>query len=154
MPRSNVAEAAVPGLQVRFGRRYNFTAAHRLHSDVLGAERSRVIYGKCNNPAGHGHNYAVTVVVEGVPHPVTGMVINMADLDRVARTILDEFGYHHLDLEVPEFKNRPSTAEHIAATLYAKFTRQLTGHSVVVRRLEISETRNNSCCLMLAGQVE
>lgn len=140
----------VSGLKVRFGRRYSFTAAHRLHSTKLGDARSREIYGKCNNPAGHGHNYTVTVVVEGEPDSVTGMVLNMVELDRIGVEIMEHFGYRHLDIELPEFRDRPSTAEHIAETLFVRFSEALASFDgVLLRRLEISETRNNSCCLAL-----
>ena len=134
-------------LRVRFGRRYRFTAAHRLHSPAFDDERNRQVYGKCNHPSGHGHNYTVTVVVEGEPDPVTGMVLNMTDLDNVAAELLDRFAFRHLDREVEAFRNRPSTGENIAAAIWEGIASGLAGKPVLLRRVEVRETRNNACLL-------
>jgi 6-pyruvoyltetrahydropterin/6-carboxytetrahydropterin synthase len=68
-------------LKIELGRRYRFAASHRLHSDKLSAEENARVYGKCNNPYGHGHNYVVEISVSGTPDPATGMIVNLADLD-------------------------------------------------------------------------
>jgi len=61
-----------------FGRRYTLSASHRLHTDALTAEENRAVYGKCNNPHGHGHNYVVEVLVGGEVGRETGMVLNLS----------------------------------------------------------------------------
>lgn len=66
-------------------RRYRFSASHRLHSPSLSDERNREIYGKCNNPYGHGHNYVLEVSVEGTPDSRSGRLMAIADLDDVVR---------------------------------------------------------------------
>ncbi len=66
------------GPTVHLSRRYHFVASHRLHVDALGAERNRELFGKCNNPFGHGHNYVVQVTFSGHIDPATGMLTNLA----------------------------------------------------------------------------
>src|SRR5437868_13647180 len=77
-------------MKAHLTRRYMFSAAHRLHSDAMSAEENRSTYGKCNNPYGHGHNYALEVTVSGPVDERTGMVCNLVDLDEfVQREILE-----------------------------------------------------------------
>jgi len=68
-------------LHVELGRRYHFSASHRLHTPKLSAAENFRVYGKCNNPFGHGHNYTVEVRLSGPIDPATGMISNLADLD-------------------------------------------------------------------------
>ena len=77
-------------LKLELGRRYRFSASHRLHSAHLSEEENNRIFGKCNNPYGHGHNYVVEVSVSGDLDPATGMIANLADLDAfVQHQVLD-----------------------------------------------------------------
>ena len=62
------------GLKIELGRRYKFSASHRLHSEKLSEQENRSVYGKCNNPYGHGHNYVLEVCVSGAVDPLTGMI--------------------------------------------------------------------------------
>jgi len=79
-------------------RRYLFSASHRLHTDAMPEDWNRAIYGKCNNPYGHGHNYHVEVTVSGAVDPATGMVCNLVDLDGFVRAeILERFGHQNLN---------------------------------------------------------
>ncbi|OES46321.1 6-carboxytetrahydropterin synthase [Domibacillus iocasae] len=97
---------------IQLTRKYHFSAAHRLHSDQLSDEENKMIFGKCNNPHGHGHNYILEVTVDGEADPVTGMVINLADLDRaVDETIIQKFDHKHLNLDTEEFSGLNPTAE-------------------------------------------
>ena len=68
-------------MKAHLTRRYRFSASHRLNSASLSADENRATYGKCNNPHGHGHNYALEVTVSGRVDPTTGMVCNLVDLD-------------------------------------------------------------------------
>ena len=90
-------------MKAHLTRRYWFSASHRLHSDEMSAEENRATYGKCNNPYGHGHNYALEVTVSGAVDASTGMVCNLADLDGfMAKEILAR--YEHVNLNtLPEF---------------------------------------------------
>jgi 6-pyruvoyltetrahydropterin/6-carboxytetrahydropterin synthase len=71
-------------------RRYHFSASHRLHSNTYDEQRNREVFGKCNNPYGHGHNYVVQVTFKGPVDATTGMVCNLGDLDAFARTNLQQ----------------------------------------------------------------
>jgi 6-pyruvoyltetrahydropterin/6-carboxytetrahydropterin synthase len=84
-------------------RRYLFSASHRLHNDEFSTEKNRAIYGKCNNPYGHGHNYHVEVTVSAQVDQRTGMVCNLLHLDRsVQRHILERYDHQNLNT-LPEF---------------------------------------------------
>lgn len=97
---------------VQLSRKYHFCAAHRLHSDLLTDEENKQIFGKCNNPHGHGHNYYLDVTVSGRPDSVTGMVINLAELDeKVNRIVIDKFDHKNLNLDTEEFKNVNPTSD-------------------------------------------
>src|SRR5581483_2000380 len=82
------------GMKAHLTRRYLFSASHRLHTDALTVDQNRAVFGKCNNPHGHGHNYALEVTVSGQVNPATGMVCNMVELDdAVRREILERFDH-------------------------------------------------------------
>ncbi len=99
-------------------RRYWFSASHRLHCDGMSAEENRSVYGKCNNPHGHGHNYAVEVTVGGHVDAATGMICNLADLDQfVQKNILERFGHENLNT-LPEFEGVVPTTENLCVRLF------------------------------------
>ncbi|XP_042198383.1 6-pyruvoyl tetrahydrobiopterin synthase isoform X1 [Callorhinchus milii] len=96
-----------------------FSACHRLHSDSLSAEENERIFGKCNNPNGHGHNYKVEVTVRGEVNPKTGMVINLTDLKQhLQDAIMKPLDHKNLDKDVPYFANVVSTTENIAVYIW------------------------------------
>jgi 6-pyruvoyltetrahydropterin/6-carboxytetrahydropterin synthase len=100
-------------------RRYRISAAHRLHNNVLSAEENARLYGKCNNPRGHGHDYGLEITVGGEVDTDTGMVMDVGVLDRlVAREVLDRFDHKHLNLEVDEFRERVPTTENLCVEIY------------------------------------
>eukprot|EP01116_Phalansterium_solitarium_P009106 TRINITY_DN23131_c0_g1_i1.p3 TRINITY_DN23131_c0_g1~~TRINITY_DN23131_c0_g1_i1.p3 ORF type:complete len:137 (+),score=7.14 TRINITY_DN23131_c0_g1_i1:28-438(+) len=100
-------------------RRETFSASHRLHNAALSDEENRKIFGKCNSPNGHGHNYTLEVSVKGQVDPVTGMVINLADLKEFIRTaVLDRLDHRCIDLDVPEFAGVVSTTENVAIFIW------------------------------------
>lgn len=123
-------------------KRYWFSASHRLHCDELSPEANREIYGKCNNPHGHGHNYAVEITVAGQVDPQTGMVCNLADLDAfVERNILERFGHENLNL-LTEFKGVVPTTENLCIELFNKLD---TGfHLARTEKVRVEETMLNS----------
>jgi 6-pyruvoyltetrahydropterin/6-carboxytetrahydropterin synthase len=124
-----------------FGRRYLFSASHRLHSDALSQQANSETYGKCNNPHGHGHNYVVEVLVGGPVDRDTGMVVNMATLDEVVQTsILQRFDHTNLNLD-PLFVNQVPTTENLCRAVYTVLKDALpTGELEYVR---VEETENN-----------
>jgi 6-pyruvoyltetrahydropterin/6-carboxytetrahydropterin synthase len=99
----------------RLTRRYDFSAAHVLARPDWSAERNRRVYGKCANPAGHGHNYRVEVTIEGDPDPASGRLIDLAWLDAlVDERILARLDGRFLNRDVDEFARIVPTAENIA----------------------------------------
>src|SRR3984885_3974260 len=103
-------------MTVRLSRRYGFSASHRLHSPNLTDEENRETYGKCNNPHGHGHNYEVELTVRGAVDPVTGRVVDLCLLDRLAEAqILGPFRYRNLNEEVAVFRTVVPTTENLGA---------------------------------------
>jgi 6-pyruvoyltetrahydropterin/6-carboxytetrahydropterin synthase len=129
-------------LKVELGRRYRFAASHRLHTPQLNEEENRRIFGKCNNPYGHGHNYVLEVRVSGPIEPATGMIANLADLDAfVEREILEPFDHKSLNEDVPEFRDVVPTTEALCIEVY----RRLKAFPYAkLERIRIEETSNNS----------
>lgn len=99
-------------------RRYWLSASHRLHCDAMSAQENQAVYGKCNNPHGHGHNYALEVTVAGPVDARTGMVCNLADLDAfVNQNIVERFGHENLNT-LREFQGIVPTTENLCVELY------------------------------------
>ncbi len=123
-------------------RRYAFAASHRLHSARLSEEENRRIYGKCNNPYGHGHNYVVEVAVSGAMDPATGMVANLDELDRfVAERVLEPLDHTYLNEEIPAFQEQVPTTENLCVDVY----RRLRGFPRArLERVRLEETSLNS----------
>jgi 6-pyruvoyltetrahydropterin/6-carboxytetrahydropterin synthase len=129
-------------LRVALGRRYQFSASHRLHSSQLSEEENCRIYGKCNNPYGHGHNYVLEVAVTGPVDPATGMIANLADLDAfVEREVLDAFDHKSLNEDVPAFREKVPTTEYLCIEIYRRLERF---QPATLQRIRVEETTNNS----------
>jgi len=100
-------------------RREHFNAAHRLHNPAWDEEKNKSIFGKCNNPNYHGHNYDLIVKIVGEPDPETGYVIDLKMLsDLIQENVLKKFDHKNLNLDTDEFKNLNPTAENIAKVIY------------------------------------
>jgi 6-pyruvoyltetrahydropterin/6-carboxytetrahydropterin synthase len=129
-------------MKAHLTRRYIFSASHRLHSDELSAAQNRAVYGKCNNPYGHGHNYTLEVTVSGQVNPQNGMVCNLAELDdAVRREVLDRF--HHENLNVKkEFAAIVPTTENLSTVIFNILKQSFTAAHLEKIRLE--ETMMNS----------
>jgi 6-pyruvoyltetrahydropterin/6-carboxytetrahydropterin synthase len=127
-------------------RRYRFPAAHVLrHPGLSDADNAR-IYGKCANPAGHGHNYAIEITVAGEVDPASGEIVARDRLDAVvAERVLDRFG-HTLLNDDPAFGERVPTAENIALTAFAELAPAVAAVRRGARlvRVRVEETRKNS----------
>jgi 6-pyruvoyltetrahydropterin/6-carboxytetrahydropterin synthase len=105
-------------MKAYLSRRYRFSASHRLHSEQMSQAENRVTYGKCNNPFGHGHNYLLEVTVGGPVNEITGMVVNLVDLDEcVEREILGRFDLENLNSR-PEFANTVPTTENLCTLIF------------------------------------
>ena len=100
-------------------RKEHFNAAHRLHNDAFDEATNERVFGKCNNPHYHGHNYELIVKLTGEPDKQTGYVMDLKALsDLIKEKVLKRFDHKNLNLDVDEFKNLNPTAENIAITIY------------------------------------
>lgn len=123
-------------------KRYWFSASHRLHCETMSAEENQAVYGKCNNPHGHGHNYALEVTVAGHVEPSTGMVCNLADLDSfVQEKILERFDHQNLNT-LSEFQGIVPTTENLCIEVYGILEREF--HHARVEKIRVEETMLNS----------
>lgn len=128
-------------MNVTFTRRYHFSASHRLDCAALSTEENRDVYGKCNNPHGHGHNYRLEVSVRGPVDRSTGMVMNMADLDAVVRnSVIERFHLANLNMDAL-FEREVPTTENLCRTIYRVLASELPPGRL--ERIRIEETENN-----------
>ena len=129
-------------------RRYRFPAAHVLrHRSFSDAENERV-YGKCANPAGHGHDYGLEITVTGDVDPRTGQILDRARLDALVRErVLDRFGYSLLN-DDPAFEQRVPTAENIALVVQSELAPAIAADGARLARVRLEETRRNALTLL------
>lgn len=129
-------------LKLELGRRYRFAASHRLHTPHLSEEENFRVFGKCNNPHGHGHNYVVEIIVSGDVDPATGMIANLTDLDAfVERHVLEEFDHKSLNEDVKAFRDRVPTTENLCIEI---FQRLKAFPQAKLERIRVEETGKNS----------
>src|SRR6202521_771720 len=100
-------------------RKIEFAASHIYHNLDFSTEENRRVFGKCNNPHGHGHNYTLEVTVAGEPDPVTGMVLDLKDLKEILeREVMQRMDHRFLNYEVPELAGQIPTCENIARVIW------------------------------------
>ena len=129
-------------MKAHLTRRYRFSASHRLHSTEMSAEENRATYGKCNNPHGHGHNYALEVTVSGAVDPATGMICNLVDLDSCVETeVLSRFHLENLNLR-REFAVTVPTTENLCIQIFDILQRRFA--HAHLERVRLEETMMNS----------
>lgn len=115
--------------RVTVARHEHFNAAHRLHNAALSAEENQRLFGKCNSPNYHGHNYELIVRVTGPIDPMTGYVVDLGELSVLIKTeVLDRFDHRNLNIDVAEFVDLNPTAENIAVTIYELLRCHLDDH--------------------------
>lgn len=128
-------------------RRYRFAASHRLHNEALSAEDNARIYGKCNNPYGHGHNYVVEVTLAGEVDAATSMVYDLAALDQAVESeVIDRFDQVHLNLDVENFRAHVPTTENLCIEIYNLLRARLNsdgGGSARLDSVRLEETNSN-----------
>lgn len=123
-------------------RKEHFNAAHRLHNPNWTDEKNERVYGKCNNPTFHGHNYELIVQVIGELDPETGYVIDMKVLSDVIKVeILDRFDHRNLNLDTEEFKDLNPSAENIAIVIYDILSNKLNPNLDI--KIRLYETERN-----------
>jgi 6-pyruvoyltetrahydropterin/6-carboxytetrahydropterin synthase len=133
---------------IQLTRRYQFSASHRLHSAALSDLANQDLYGKCNNPYGHGHNYEIEVTVKGHVDDRTGRVVDLKDLDGlVRRHITESFDHRNLNEEFPEFQQLVPTTENlnliINKRLRAAWAKAFPDALPALERVRIYETARN-----------
>jgi 6-pyruvoyltetrahydropterin/6-carboxytetrahydropterin synthase len=128
-------------------RRYRFSSSHRLNSEQMTEEENLVVYGKCNNPHGHGHNYVLEVTLGGQVDESTGMVCNLVDLDEcVQRQILSRFDVENLNMR-PEFANSVPKTENLCTVIFDLLNNDILKRkftSAHLERVKLEETMMNS----------
>jgi len=133
---------------LRLTRRYRFSASHRLHAAALGDDENQGLYGKCNNPWGHGHDYALEVSVAGPLDSDTGQVVNPAALDQLVReTVIEPLDHRDLNRDVPTFAETVPTSENLAREierrLAAAWPARFQAGKPALAGIRLLETRRN-----------
>jgi len=134
--------------KIRVTRKYNFPASHRLHSDALAEHENERIYGKCNNPYGHGHDYVLHVSARGPVDSTSGVAVHVETLDRlVEESVLQDVRYANLnDLKAFEgvIPTTENLLEHIENNLRARWKQWFPGEWPQLASIRIDETRRNT----------
>ncbi len=129
-------------MKAHLTRRYWFSASHRLHSEAMSEEENQRTYGKCNNPHGHGHNYALEVTVAGPVDARTGMVCDIVELDEFVRgEILEPFDHSNLNT-LETFRGQVPTTENLCTAIYELLARGF--RAAAVEKVRLEETMLNS----------
>ena len=120
-------------------RKIEFSASHLYHNAAFSAEENRRVFGKCNNPHGHGHNYTLEVTVKGNVDPKSGFVVDLKELKEIMnREVLDAMDHRFLNKEVPEFLHRIPTTENIAIAVWQRLAPRLK--AAQLHRVRVYET--------------
>jgi len=120
-------------------RRAEFSASHLYHNPAFSAEENRRVFGKCNNPNGHGHNYTLEVTVKGEVDSRSGFVVDLKQLKEVMqREVLDAMDHRFLNKEVPEFFTRIPTTENLAIVIWERLVPKL--NHARLHRVRVYET--------------
>jgi len=132
----------------RTTRQYRFAASHRLHSSELTDEENRRVYGKCNNPFGHGHNYVLDVSARGPVDEQTGWAVDVRKLDNlVTRQVLEPFDHRNLNEDAPAFRDIPPTTENLGVEICRRLKRNwkelFPGKWPKLEKIRIAETAKN-----------
>jgi len=139
-------------------RRYRFCASHRLHSELLSEAENQRIFGKCNNPYGHGHDYVLDVSVTGELNATTGLIVRLSDLDRlVQKEVLAGFAYRNLNQDVAEFTELVPTTENVAVVIADRLRQCWPDYfpysSARISGISIQETERNSFEIVISDSV-
>ena len=123
--------------------KYEFAAAHRLHSSHLSEAENAEMYGKCNNPRGHGHNYGLEVTIAGQPDE-SGQIIARDELDKIVDTeVFARFDHRHLNEDCPEFDGMVPTSENLARVIFDLLDARLQDQNYRLAKIGLHETQKN-----------
>jgi 6-pyruvoyltetrahydropterin/6-carboxytetrahydropterin synthase len=127
--------------RVRISRKGRFSAAHRYHNRAWTPDKNREVFGACNNPFGHGHNYEVEVTVEGEVDPDTGMVMNLREIDAILNAeVISRLDHRHLNEELPEWRDKVPTTENLAASIWERLEPRLARPNARLQRIRVYES--------------
>jgi 6-pyruvoyltetrahydropterin/6-carboxytetrahydropterin synthase len=130
---------------VRLCQKFEFSASHRLHNPALSDAQNQEIFGKCNNPHGHGHNYIVQVTLAGKPDN-NGVVIDVPKFEQiVSSTVIDKFDHRNLNIEIPEFSDLIPTVENISMVIYRLLKPEFAKTNVKLAGVTVWETPKTWC---------
>lgn len=130
-------------MKATVSRRATFNAAHRLHNPAWDDAKNAAVFGACNNPNYHGHNYTLFVYITGEIDPETGYVIDLGLVSKMIKElVIEPFDHNNLNLDVPQFRDLIPSAENIARVIYEAFRERLDALYVV--RIKLMETENNT----------
>jgi 6-pyruvoyltetrahydropterin/6-carboxytetrahydropterin synthase len=130
---------------LRLSQKFEFSASHRLHNPALSEEENRKLFGKCNNPHGHGHNYVLQVTVVGQPDS-NGLLINIPRLEQiVAATVIEPLDHKYLNVEIAEFSDLIPTVENIAMVIFRLLKPKFESSSVKLAGVTLWETTKTWC---------
>ena len=130
----------------RLTRRYRFSASHRLHSPAMTELENAELYGKCNNPFGHGHNYVLEVTVRGPVNSESGRVISIGELDAyVAREVIRDLDHKDMNRDVPDFEELVPTTENLSVIVEKRLRGQWKGSfgTALLDAVRVQETKRN-----------
>jgi 6-pyruvoyltetrahydropterin/6-carboxytetrahydropterin synthase len=125
-------------MKATLARRFTFRAAHHCWNPDWTPEQNRKAFGRCATPGSHGHTYILEPILAGSIDPVTGMIVNVADLKVWASSVLRDFDYRDLNADVEEFREIPPTLENIAQVLFRRLATLLPS-GVTLDRLRLYE---------------
>ena len=128
--------------RVRVTRRVHFSAAHRLHNPALSEEENRRLYGLCNSPNWHGHNYELDVTVEGEVDPATGYVVDLGRVREVAEEVIGDLDHRNLNLDVPWMEGINPSTENLVVAIWQRLAPLIPQGKLV--RLVLWETPRNA----------
>ncbi len=133
---------------ITVNRRYRFSASHRLHVDAFDERTNAELFGKCNNPFGHGHNYEIEVSAEGAIDEQTGRAVDLNQLDElVHRAVVSRYDHRNLNVELPEFAKEVPTTENLGRVIESRLSEQwasaFSAGEARLKRVRIYETARN-----------
>lgn len=125
--------------RVRLARRAHFSCGHRYFAPSLSEKENREIFGSCYSEHGHGHNYIVEGYFEGPIDPITGMILNLSEIDAILKAVIEPLDHHHLNFDVPYFAERVPTTENLAQYIYQEMSARLQHPNVKLRGVRLYE---------------
>ena len=129
----------------RLSQKFEFSAAHRLHNPALSEIENAKVYGKCNNPHGHGHNYELQVTIAGAPD-ASGIILPLPELEQIVNAaVIQKLDHKHLNVEVPEFKQLIPSVENIAMVVYRMLKLPLAATRAKLVGVTVWETPKTWC---------